>query len=361
VNTRLEGLVDCTDSVGSQEEKTVIVLKNTEEDGDKSVTLHVLLGSLREEHVRLVKQKNTVPEMSKAEDVLQRRLNLMGCKTKITASNDKQWLAVLHSDSLSGGRLSNTRNTMQKHNETTALALDQILARTFSRGISILALKNLSLEVRHDKSTDDILVIALNPKVLKDTRLASHGLEDIEIDGQEATLAKSISEHTLRKKNKILIAKLQSLGVGLKGSAALDTNAEESVNGEVVPSLTGLNTIGVLDDLILRVCHVLASAVEPMLDRHLVILDLASGRLVDRELMESRAPVRHLLVSLGEIDDDITLDELGMTHLLIVLVIEDLLFRLGAMRRGVSGQSPGAVLLVAIIQVVDELAALVLH
>jgi hypothetical protein len=61
VDTRLEGLVDGADSVGGEEEKTVVVLEDSEEDRDKSVTLHVLLGSLGKEHIGLVKQENTIP------------------------------------------------------------------------------------------------------------------------------------------------------------------------------------------------------------------------------------------------------------------------------------------------------------
>jgi hypothetical protein len=61
VDTRLEGLVNGADSVRGEEEKTIVVLKNSKEDRDKSVTLHVLLGSLSEEHISLVKQENTIP------------------------------------------------------------------------------------------------------------------------------------------------------------------------------------------------------------------------------------------------------------------------------------------------------------
>ncbi|KAI6771207.1 hypothetical protein HG531_008832 [Fusarium graminearum] len=318
VDTRLEGLVDGADSV----------------DRDKSITLHVLLGSLSQEHISLVEQKDTVPEMRETEDVLESALNGVRGETEITASNDKQRLAVLHGDSLCCSSLTNTRNTVKKDHETSALSLDQILARPLGSNICILALKNLSLEMRHDQAADNILVIALDAEVLKDTRLTSHGLEKVEVDGQEATLTQGVCEHALGEKDKVLVAELKSLGVGLKGSASLDTSSKESVNSEVVPALSGLNTISVLDDLVLRVSHGVACAVEPVLDGHLVILDLASRRLVDGEPVEARSPVGHLL---------------------------DLILGVGALRRRVPGQCPCTILLVAVIDVVHKLSALVLE
>jgi hypothetical protein len=199
VDTRLEGLVDGADSVGGQEEKTVVVLENSKENRDKRIALHVLLGSLGQEHICLIKQKNTIPEMCQAEDVLESMFNLVRSETEITTGDDKQRLAVLHGDSFCRSSLTDTRNTMQKDHQTSTLSLDQILARSLSCSICILALENFSLEVRHDQTANNILVVALNAEVLEDAGLTSYGLEKVKVDRQEATLAKSVCEHTLGK------------------------------------------------------------------------------------------------------------------------------------------------------------------
>ncbi|KAI6749688.1 hypothetical protein HG530_015102 [Fusarium avenaceum] len=268
MDTRLEGLVDGADS----------------EDRDEGVTLHVLLGSLSQEHIGLVKQENTIPQVSETEDVLERRLNRMWRETKITAGDNKQGLSVLHSHSLSRGSLSDTRNTMQQHHKTTTLALDQILAGSLSRDIGILALKLLPLEMGHDQAANNVLVVTLNAEVLENAGLATHGLENVQVDGQEASLAKSIREHTLGKENKVFIAKVEGLGVGLECSASLHAHAKESVNSEVVSSLTGLDTIGLLDDLIL------SKVVAIMVD--VVSRDLELGVLIDRLLVCEEVPAR---------------------------------------------------------------------
>lgn len=72
MDARLERLVNCSHTVGSEEQKTVVILENSEEHRDQGVSLHVVLGTLRQEDVGLIQEKNTVPQVSKTEYVLER-------------------------------------------------------------------------------------------------------------------------------------------------------------------------------------------------------------------------------------------------------------------------------------------------
>lgn len=54
MNTRLESLVDCSHSICGEEQEPVVVLKYSQENRYQSVSLHVGLGTLREEYIRLI-------------------------------------------------------------------------------------------------------------------------------------------------------------------------------------------------------------------------------------------------------------------------------------------------------------------
>ncbi|CAI6093158.1 unnamed protein product [Clonostachys chloroleuca] len=327
VDSALESTVNLPNSVGRQEEEPIVVLENSQEDGNEGVALHVC----------------------KTENVLERRFDFVGGETEVAARNHEQGLAVLHRDSLSGRRLTHTGHT--------------ILVGALNGRVGVAALEGLALEVGHDEPPDHVLVVGLDAQVLEHVGLAAHGVEEVEVDGEEATLAEDVGEHALGDEDEVLVAELEEGRVGLEGAGALDADAEEGVLVQVIAALADLDAVRLLDDLGLGVGQGLAVAVEPVLDGHLVVLGLAVHRVVDGELVEAGAPVGHLLVRLAEIDDHVALDELGVAHLLVVLAVEDLIIGIVtvAVRGWVPGQRPSAVLLVSVVKEVDELAALALE
>ncbi|KAK1245927.1 hypothetical protein MKX07_004996 [Trichoderma sp. CBMAI-0711] len=358
VDAGLEGLVDGADAVGGEEEEAVVVLEDAEEDGDEGVARHVLLGALGEEDVGLVEQQDAVPEMGQAEDVLEAGLDLVRREAEVAAGDDEERLLVLHGDGLGGGRLADAGDAVEQDDEAAALALDEVLAGALGGGVDVAALELLLAEVGHDEAADDVLVVAVDAEVLKDADLAPDGLEEVEVDGHEAALAQGVGEHALGQQHEILVAQLEGLGVGLEVAGAAQAVAQKGVDGEVVAALAALDAVCLLDDFLLHVRPVLAGAVEPLLDGHLVLGDLAADGLADGQLVEVGPPVGHLLVGLGEVDDDVALDEFRVAHLLVVLVLENLLVGLVAVRGRVPRQRPGVVLLVAVLEVVQEAAAL---
>ncbi|TFB02880.1 hypothetical protein CCMA1212_005256 [Trichoderma ghanense] len=361
VDAGLEGLVDGADAVGRQEEEAVVVLEDAEEDGDEGVARHVLLGALREEDVGLVEQQHAVPQVGQAEDVLEPGLDLVRRQAEVAAGDDEERLLVLHGHGFGGRRLADAGDTVEEHHEAAALALDEILAGALGGGVDVAALELLLAEVGHDEAAHHVLVVAVDAEVLKDADLAADGLEEVEVDGHEAALAQGVGEHALGQQDEVLVAQLEGLGVGLEVAGAAQAVAQEGVDGEVVAALAALDAVGLLDDFLLDVGPALAGAVEPLLDGHLVLGDLAADGLADGQLVEVGPPVGHLLVGLGEVDDDVALDELGVAHLLVVLVLEYLLVGLVAVRGRVPGQRPGVVLLVAVLEVVQEAAPLLLE
>ena len=78
MNTRLKGGVKSLYAIRSQEHDTLVVLEQTQEDGDEFVALHRVARALFEENIALVEKQNGSPLRGYLEDAAEIAFGFVG-------------------------------------------------------------------------------------------------------------------------------------------------------------------------------------------------------------------------------------------------------------------------------------------
>src|SRR6266567_141924 len=91
MDPRLKRGINVIYAIGGEKHDSLIVLQNSEEDGDKLVPLKVVRGTSLQKDVAFVQQENGIPFAYHFENVCQFPLYQVRVGTKITRAHHVQW------------------------------------------------------------------------------------------------------------------------------------------------------------------------------------------------------------------------------------------------------------------------------
>lgn len=155
VDTTLKGRVHVLDAVGGEEEDTLVVLEHAEEDADDAVAVHVGGGTGLEEDVALIEQEDGVPVRDHGEDLAEVALELVRLGAEVASAHDVEGRLHLLRDRLGSERLADAGSTGEEHDDTLALARDDIV-----EGV-------LELDLALREGEDELLVVLLEDERVK--------------------------------------------------------------------------------------------------------------------------------------------------------------------------------------------------
>ena len=70
MDTRLEGIVEGLNTVGSQEQNALEVLQQTEEDADKGIAVDIVDSALFKENISLIEEEHRAPRVRDIQDLV---------------------------------------------------------------------------------------------------------------------------------------------------------------------------------------------------------------------------------------------------------------------------------------------------
>ena len=126
VDARLEGLVDIAGTVSGQEEDAVEVLQFAEEDGDESVSAHVVDVAFLEEDVGLVHEQDGFPGDGVAEDFFEAFLEFEGLGAQVAAADGVEGSLLLLGDALGGQGFAGSGGAVEEDGQAAAFASDDV-------------------------------------------------------------------------------------------------------------------------------------------------------------------------------------------------------------------------------------------
>jgi len=126
-DARVEGFVECLDSVGCEEHDPVVLLEQAQEDAYHCVALDVVVCALLEEDVSLVQEDDSVPVACHFQDVAQFVLEFVDGRAQLAHCNALQGLLQELTDGLRGQSLACARWSVQQENAASTFPPDDVL------------------------------------------------------------------------------------------------------------------------------------------------------------------------------------------------------------------------------------------
>src|SRR5262245_904650 len=127
MDARYKRRVKCLHSVCCQEQNSLEVLQQAQEDADQSISVNVVDRSLLKEHIRFVQQQDSPPTMSNVKNVLQLLFEPGGIGAQVSSGDHVEGALEKISDTLRRECLAGSRGPVQHCNQTTALARNYII------------------------------------------------------------------------------------------------------------------------------------------------------------------------------------------------------------------------------------------
>lgn len=115
------------DAISREEQNTLIVLQQPQEDRNECIPVHIRERPLLQEYVRLINEQHGLPCMRQIQDPRQLAFQVRCRSTKIARRNDIQRAPGVLGDALRRERLAHPRRTVQHRDEPSPLAFDDIV------------------------------------------------------------------------------------------------------------------------------------------------------------------------------------------------------------------------------------------
>ena len=122
----VEGLIKGPDTVGGEEEHSLVVLEKAQEDADHRVPLDVALGAPLQEDISLINEQHRIPLPGKLQDLAQLGLEIPGVDSQLTHSHAVEGPLEQVSNGLAGDGLAGSRRAVEEEDTASTLASDDV-------------------------------------------------------------------------------------------------------------------------------------------------------------------------------------------------------------------------------------------
>src|SRR6185369_14301117 len=94
-NTRFECLINSLSTVSGEEEGSLVVIQQSQEDTNDSRTFQVRSFTLRQEDVSLVKEENRIPLLGSCKDALEVGFNFLDRSSNLAHLHGVEWTFLI--------------------------------------------------------------------------------------------------------------------------------------------------------------------------------------------------------------------------------------------------------------------------